>query len=174
MGAFIDLTGQRFGHLVVTQKIAQAKDGGYFWRCKCDCGKEIVSKSGNLRSGHTQSCGCYMKHRISESLSTHKESHGRLYNVWTSMKSRCYNHNNQFFSYYGGRGIIICDEWRSNYKAFRDWAMINGYDPDAPRGACTIDRIDNDGPYAPWNCRFVDMQVQRHNRRDSKKKEGVF
>lgn len=165
MGAFIDLTGERFGRLVVLSKHGTAKDGGIIWLCKCDCGKEITVKSGNLRSNHTLSCGCFMKDRISETQSIHKQSHKRLYNVWASMKARCYNQNSQFYKDYGGRGIHICEEWRTDYQAFHDWAMQNGYDPTAPFGKCTIDRIDVDGPYAPWNCRWVDMKVQRHNRR---------
>ena len=165
MPAFIDLTGQRYGRLTVLSKSSTAKDGGTIWLCKCDCGNEITVKSGNLRSGHTLSCGCFMKDRTSETQSTHRQSHKRLYNVWTSMKARCYNPNSKFYKHYGGRGIIICEEWRTDYQAFHDWAMQNGYNPDAPLGKCTIDRIDVDGPYAPWNCRWVDMKVQRHNRR---------
>ena len=124
-------------------------------------------KSGNLRSGHTNSCGCYAKARISETQSTHRESHLRLYNVWANMKARCYNPKSSFYDDYGGRGITVCEEWKNDYAAFRDWAMKNGYDPEAPRGKCTIDRIDVNGNYCPENCRFVDMVCQRHNRRDS-------
>lgn len=168
MGKLIDLTGQRFGRLTVLSRNGVAKDGGIIWTCKCGCGQIVSVKSGNLRSGHSNSCGCLMRERISETQSIHLHSHKRLYNVWTSMKERCYNPNSTFFKDYGGRGIYICEEWRVNYSAFHKWAMANGYNPDAPRGQCTIDRIDVDGPYAPWNCRWVDMKIQRHNRRDSR------
>lgn len=168
MPAFIDLTGQRFGRLTVLSELGKAKDGGTIWMCLCDCGNEVQVKSGNLRSGHTLSCGCLMKDRISETQATHRQSHRRLYNVWTSMKARCYNPKSAFFKDYGGRGIYVCEEWVNDYSAFHIWAMTHGYKPSAPKWQCTIDRIDVDGPYAPWNCRWVDMKVQRHNRRDTR------
>ena len=81
------------------------------------------------------------------------------------MKERCYSPKHNRFKDYGGRGIKICEEWRNNYAAFREWAMANGYDPEAPRGACTIDRIDINGNYCPENCRWVDNKTQCDNKR---------
>lgn len=169
MPAAINLKGQKFGRLTVLAKQSVTRDGGIKWFCLCDCGKTVSVKSGNLRSGHTLSCGCLKKERISETQATHQQSHRRLYNVWTSMKQRCYNPKSTYYKDYGGRGIVMCDEWRESYSTFHKWAMENGYDPDAPYGKCTIDRVDVDGPYAPWNCRWTDMKTQRHNRRDCKK-----
>ena len=168
MPVFIDLTGQRHGFLLPIKRVGSANDGQALWSCKCDCGNTVTVKAGNLRSGHTRSCGCYMKKRISETLSTHRQSHKRLYNVWSSMKDRCYNPNNMFYSHYGGRGICLCDQWVKNYQAFHNWAMNNGYDPHAKRYQCTIDRLDVNGNYEPQNCRWVDMKMQRNNRRDCK------
>lgn len=93
----------------------------------------------------------------------------RLHNVWIMMKQRCNNPNTGEYHRYGGRGIKVCDEWAS-FANFRDWAMANGYDPAAPRGACTLDRVDNDGNYEPSNCRWVDMKEQMKNR----PKRGVY
>ena len=79
------------------------------------------------------------------------------------MKSRCNNHKYRDYKWYGGKGIKLCREWNDSFKAFHDWAYENGYDPQAPRGKCTIDRIDPDGDYEPSNCRFADMHTQRVN-----------
>ena len=84
------------------------------------------------------------------------------------MITRCYNDKVESYKNYGGRGIRVCDEWRNDYAAFREWALANGYDPNAERGKCTIDRINNDGNYCPENCRWVDMHVQRVNQRPRK------
>lgn len=87
----------------------------------------------------------------------------RLYRVLQDMKSRCYNPKNRNYKNYGGKGIKICEEWRTNYLAFESWACENGYDENAPRGKCTIDRIDRNGDYCPENCRWVDMKTQLRN-----------
>lgn len=167
MPALINLSGMRFGFLTVQARNGTANDGQSTWLCICDCGCETTVKAGNLRSGHTTSCGCFKKRRIHETQSIHMQSHKRLYNVWTSMKARCQNPHSAFFRHYGGRGIEICKEWKDDYQAFHQWAMENGYDPKAKFGECTIDRIDTDGNYCPQNCRWTDMKTQRHNRRDS-------
>ena len=91
---------------------------------------------------------------------THGESKTRLYTTWRSMKSRCHCETSPVFSYYGGRGIEVCREWRHSYEAFRDWAHDNGY-----RSDLELDRIDNDGDYEPSNCRWADRTLQMRNTR---------
>lgn len=79
------------------------------------------------------------------------------------MRARCNNPNNKSFKYYGGKGVLVCDEW-SDYSVFKRWAENNGYDKNAKYGDCTIDRINPNGNYEPSNCRWVDMATQNNNK----------
>lgn len=105
----------------------------------------------------------------------------KLYVVWAGMKQRCFNPNNDCYSSYGGRGITVCPMWakRNGYHEFIDWANTDNiwwyfgkgqwrYDPTAPKGGCTLDRVNNDGPYTPINCRWVDQKTQANNTRKTK------
>ena len=168
MSALKDLTGQRFGRLVVIGREGSTTKGLATWRCLCDCGKETVTKGSCLRLGEAKSCGCWRGEVGRKHLTTHGRSRTRLWSVWCSMKDRCYNPRNKSYNRYGGRGITVCVEWRSDFQAFYEWAIVNGYDENATKGQCTIDRIDNDKGYSPDNCRWVDMKTQRHNRSDMK------
>lgn len=102
-------------------------------------------------------------------MKTHGLSKTRLYRVFKSMKDRCFNKNNAYYKNYGGRGITICREWLDDFAAFYNWALCNGYDENAPKGECTIDRINNNGNYEPSNCRWVNNKVQQSNKRSNKK-----
>jgi hypothetical protein len=106
---------------------------------------------------------------MKDKLTKHDGSRTKLYKVWTSMKQRCHNSADAKFHHYGGRGIKVCDEWMHNFGAFFEWAMANGYDETAPRGQCTIDRINNDGNYEPSNCRWTTMAEQNRNQRPRRK-----
>ena len=92
----------------------------------------------------------------------------RLYDIWKSMRYRCYNLKCADYDDYGGRGIIMCDEWKNSYKSFHDWGYANGYDPNAKRNECTIDRIDTNGNYTPSNCKWSNQTEQNINRRKQK------
>lgn len=160
-----DLTGRRFGRLVVIKRISPIGHK-VRWLCHCDCGAEKDIAAYELTSGNTRSCGCLQ----AESRRMPKKHGGRgtrLYNVWKTMRQRCMNKNHGSYRYYGARGIRICEEW-SDFQVFHDWALENGYDQDAPRGQCTLDRIDPNGNYEPSNCRWVDAATQNANRRPFK------
>ena len=144
MSAFIDLTGRRFGRLLVMQATSKrSSQGDIYWKCVCDCGKSVVVNGKSLRSSGQKSCGCLQREWADSQHNrrTHDGSKDRLFRVWRGMIDRCYYPSHNRYPDYGGRGIYICSEWRHDYAAFREWAMKNGYDANAPRGACTIDRM---------------------------------
>lgn len=171
---FIDRTGQTFGRLTVLSRADDSvfKNGSRHvrWNCICNCGKEIIVDVTQLVTGHTKSCGCLRTDLLGKSNLKHGGYHDRLYKVFYNMKNRCYNENAGDYKYYGGRGITICDEWINSYESFKQWAYANGYDDSAPKGQCTLDRIDVNGMYEPSNCRWVDMATQSRNRRNVKNK----
>lgn len=164
-----DLTGMRFGRLVVIEfayvKITPCSRKA-MWRCKCDCGNEKIIRGSSLTGGISKSCGCLAKEVASKKQTKHSGFGTRLYNVWDSMRQRCNNPKNKAYHNYGGRGVKICEEW-NDYLKFKEWAYANGYDEMAEKGVCTLDRINNDGPYSPDNCRWCSMKQQSRNKRDT-------
>lgn len=165
MGKLVDLTGNRFGRLVVTGRAENhVQPNGTFktqWRCLCDCGNVVIAQGMNLKNGHIKSCGCYS--RDNPSHRKHGMHGSRLYEVWKHIKQRCYDKGDKGYKNYGGRGIRICNEWANDFASFHDWAIANGY-----RDDLTIDRIDNDGDYCPENCRWVTTKVQDNNKRNNR------
>ena len=163
-----DLTGQVFGRLTV---ISRAQDGGtlaypkYRWNCLCECGKAKIVQGQKLRIGRTRSCGC------GHNLRHGGKSATREYRIWARMLDRCYRQDNDNFRFYGGRGVIVCANWRNSFESFLADVGI------APTVGHSIDRENPNGSYTcghcdeckarnwPANCRWATKQTQDRNRR---------
>ena len=158
MARLKDLTGQKFNRLIVLETFRENNITYCKWRC--DCGNITLVQKGNLKNGSIKSCGCLAKELSKKRRTTHGLTGTRIFRIWDDMKKRCYNKNEKSYNNYGGRGIIMCNEWKNDFKAFYDWSMAHGYADNL-----TIDRIDVNSNYEPSNCRWVDKKTQQNNTR---------
>lgn len=162
--ASMDLSGQRFGRLIALNISAWPKPG-VFWLCQCDCGNTATVNSYNLRKDLTHSCGCIAREMIRKRSTRHGHAsvgcESKEFRTWLRIIERCTNKARPDYARYGGRGIRVCDEWRSDFMAFyRDMGP-------RPSHRHSIDRIDVDGDYTASNCRWATTKEQNNNKRNN-------
>lgn len=159
----IDLTGQKFGRLLVLSATVK----GHI-RCRCDCGKETTPLAYNVKNGNTTSCGCALQEArvehgkqtapaLGHANRTHGMSTSRTYLCWQEMKKRCLLPTHTRYPEYGARGVTVCDRWRDSFEDFL-----------ADMGECqpelTLERKENSKGYEPGNCEWATRETQAQNR----------
>lgn len=148
-----NLSNTKINNITVLDKY-KIENNRTYWLCKCDCGNIKYIDVGYIHKLKYCSHNCKLQYK--------KIKNKRLYSIFSSMKTRCYNNNHKSYSRYGDKGIIICDEWLNNYTLFEKWAEDNGYND-----TLQIDRINNNGNYEPNNCRWVTPKQNCNNRENS-------
>jgi hypothetical protein len=157
-----DITGVTF-HRLKALAYAGRKKRSAFWFCLCECGNRTIVRAAALKNGNTKSCGCLSRETASRRASERNRRHGMRYTpeyqAWKGMIGRCHRPSDPAYPGYGGRGIVVCEEWRSSFVAF-----FSHIGP-RPSPQHSLDRLDNDKGYEPGNVRWATRVQQQNNRR---------
>lgn len=162
MPSVIDMKDKTFNYLKVIEREGSTKSGEATWLCECTCGTKKILPGSKVRNGEIKSCGCMKKELSGEKNRKHGMRKTRLYRIWQGIIQRTTNKNNSEYCDYGGRGIEVCTEWRSDFESFKKWSYENGYSDNL-----TIDRIENEKGYSPENCRWITQKNNCRNKRNN-------
>lgn len=161
-----DISGQRFGMLLAIRRGTNSRSGQPQWHCLCDCGNDPIAAKADLIRGHSTSCGCRRKKTLAQLMTTHgyrtaenREKYSREYATWANMIQRCTNPATDSYKDYGGRGITVCERWRSFDNFMEDMGP-------KPSPKYSIERDDVNKGYEPGNCFWLPKNRQAENRRN--------
>lgn len=156
--------GDKFNKLTVIKFLCKTKFSHKKWLCLCECGNEIEIDEYTLLKNARHSCGCERNIRMKQLSTKHNLYGTKIYQIWISMKQRCYYKKYTHYKHYGSKGIEVCDEWKNNVVQFYNWALSNGY-----KEGLSIERIDINKNYCPENCKWIPKNEQQMNTSKTKK-----
>ena len=151
---------KRFGKLTIIEKLGKRSTRGeIWWLYLCDCGEKRPAKGTRLRNGQTTRCPkCWLKEKKWGGFFRIDSPQKRVHGIWNQMQRRCNDKRSHGWKIYGGRGIKVCERWKSAISFYEDMGL-------PPSKQHTLDRINSDGDYTPENCRWADRETQHNNTR---------
>jgi hypothetical protein len=159
----IDLRGRIVGKLEVIRRDpdSSARYSKEYYFCQCDCGNVVSVRADLLRGAIKTTCGCGTMELRVRNATTHGMTNTETYKTWRGLIRRCFNVSCEEYQFYGRRGITVCERWLHSFENFLSDMGVK------PKGT-SIDRINNDGNYEPWNCRWATQKQQARNTRKNR------